>query len=304
MKRIIITTNNLNRSGYRILTEGIDMTAFSKNPVMFYDHSTYRLPIGKWEDIQVDENGVMSGLPVFDEDDEFAKQIKLKYEKGYINAASLQVRTLEFSDAVEHLVVGQKYETITKSEMLEISMVGIPGNAQAVRLSGDAEPPILKLVNSKKMDFKNIALSLGLAETATEAEINTAIGGMKAAQVDAVVKMGLDKGLITEASKATWVAMAQANLENVKALVDTHVATVVQAAPTTPTKSLMETLRVAATAIPAATVETDRQSWTFDDWQKKDTAGLIKMRNDDPKQYEVLAQGYYQGITGHPYSDK
>jgi hypothetical protein len=149
MKRIILTTNDLNRKGYRILTEGIDTTAFAKNPVMFYDHNTYRLPIGKWEDLTV-ENGVMTAIPVFDEKDEEAMKVKQKFEDGYLNCASVQVRPLAMSEAPEHLLEGQRYKTVTLSELLECSIAGIPGNQNAVKLAnGQDTPDELNFVTKK-----------------------------------------------------------------------------------------------------------------------------------------------------------
>lgn len=37
-KRIILSDSSLNRYGYRVLTEGINLEAFKKNPVMLYMH--------------------------------------------------------------------------------------------------------------------------------------------------------------------------------------------------------------------------------------------------------------------------
>lgn len=307
MKRIVITTNNLNRNGYRILTAGIIMTAFLKNPVMFYDHNTYRLPIGRWDDIQIDKNGVMTGVPVFDEKDEDALKIKQKYEDGYLNAASLHVRPMEYSET--DVVQGQQFETITKCEMLEISIVGIPGNAEAVRLSGvDTPPIIIQPILSKKMDLKTIALSLGLSETATEAEINAAIATLKNAQVDSVIQLGIDKGFITDANKETYRKLAANDLESVRGLVNGYVATVVSPVSTpapaaTQAVSLLETMRLAAQGGGQPPAD-GHEAWTFDDWQKKDAGGLLAMRTAKPDQYKTLAQAYHKDKTGMLYTDK
>lgn len=306
MSRIIITTNSLNRSGYRILTEGIDMTAYMKNPVMFYDHNTYRLPIGKWEDLKV-ENGVMTGIPVFDEKDEEAMKIKQKFEDGYLNAASLHVKPLAYSEAPEHLVEGQRYETITKSEMLEISIVGIPGNSEAVRLSADAKQPLLlKKVSTEMEHLKKIALGLGLAETASETEVLAAIENIKQNQVNTLIAQGVEKGLITDANKPSWVALAANNYDAAKLVIDAHIPNPLSNSPQegedSKGKSLMQTMRLAADKN-TVVVSGDRSAWTFQKWEQEDVAGLIELRKSNPSAYEKLAQAYYQNVTGAKYEN-
>ncbi|QXU42082.1 hypothetical protein [Pedobacter sp. D749] len=37
-KRIILTSENVNRYGFRVLTDGIDLTQYGKNPLMLWMH--------------------------------------------------------------------------------------------------------------------------------------------------------------------------------------------------------------------------------------------------------------------------
>ncbi len=37
-KRIILTGENINRYGFRVLTDGIDLTQYDKNPLMLWMH--------------------------------------------------------------------------------------------------------------------------------------------------------------------------------------------------------------------------------------------------------------------------
>lgn len=82
MKRIVLSTSGVNRYGYRVLTSGIQLDRFLKNPVMFFGHSTRQFPIGRWTDVKI-EGDVLSGIPVFDEVTEESKICKLLYEKGH-----------------------------------------------------------------------------------------------------------------------------------------------------------------------------------------------------------------------------
>lgn len=140
-KRIILSDSSLNRYGYRVLTEGIDYTAFEKNPILLYMHfrdegspywGTYKA-IGHWKDIRVEE-GKLSAEPVFDKVDELSQTIAAKFEAGTFNAASVGIRILATSGEKEYLVPGQTRETVTKCELMEASIVDIPANANAVRL--------------------------------------------------------------------------------------------------------------------------------------------------------------------------
>jgi len=140
-KRIILSDSSLNRYDYRVLTEGIQLDAFKKNPVMLYMHlrdegspywGNYKA-IGHWEDIQVDGDE-LSAIPVFDKVDDLSKEVAAKYEAGTFSAASIGIRILATSANKEHLVPGQTRETVTECELMEASIVDIPANANAVRL--------------------------------------------------------------------------------------------------------------------------------------------------------------------------
>ena len=51
-----------------------------------------------------------------------------------MNAVSIHVIPLEESELPEHLEKGKRYSTITKSELLEVSLVTVPGQKNAVKL--------------------------------------------------------------------------------------------------------------------------------------------------------------------------
>lgn len=140
-KRIILSDSSLNRYGYRVLTEGIDLSSFEKNPILLYMHfrdegspmwGNYKA-IGHWKDIRV-EDGVLSAEPVFDEVDDLSKTVAAKFNAGTFNAASIGIRVLATSGEKEYLVPGQTRETVIKCDLLEASIVDVPANANAVRL--------------------------------------------------------------------------------------------------------------------------------------------------------------------------
>lgn len=138
------------------------------------------------------EDGRVTGEPYFDEVREESKQAKAQWEKGTLRMASANVDVLEYSDAPELVKPGQYRATVTKSKLTEVSMVDIGGNDNALPLilnvqgkelklaAGEESESLPLLINNtqkpdEQMDFKAIALKLGLPETATENEILSSI---------------------------------------------------------------------------------------------------------------------------------
>jgi len=142
-KRFILTDDSINSYGFRVLTSGINLDRFRKNPILLWMHlrdegspewCDYK-PIGHWEDIVYDEKaGTLSAVPYFDLTDDLSKQICAKVEEGTINATSIGFRIIETSEDKQYLLPGQTRATVTKSEIMECSLVDIPANANAVRL--------------------------------------------------------------------------------------------------------------------------------------------------------------------------
>ena len=130
-KEVIISTSGLNCYGSRVLTSGIDLTQYQKNPVLLWMHRrSYNgkdMPIGRMENLRIDGDRLI-GTPVFDENDEFAKQIASKWENGFLRMASAGIEIVETSDAPEHLLQGQTRATITRCKLEEVSIVDIGGN--------------------------------------------------------------------------------------------------------------------------------------------------------------------------------
>ena len=303
-KSIRVNTNSLNRYGFRVISEGIDLKYFLLNPIMFYNHHrTWRgeksemLPIGKWENLRV-ENGVLLADPVFDEDDDFALKIKKKFDKGMLNAASVNVYPIETSEDEKDLVKGQSRPTVTKSELREISIVDIPGNREAVVLSDEAGNTIelsdkgntiLPLIKrDMEKIFKAIAIKLGLSESATEGEILNAIAGIQSDNVslktknDAYVKAEedmlkekavklVDKAIADKKIKKTdreiYLEMAESGYDKAVVLFDGM--------------SALPNLK----DVPGA----EKPELTFVELSKKNNGkDLLKLREEDPEAYKQL----------------
>lgn len=174
-KEVIISTSGLNCYGSRVLTSGIDLTQYQKNPVLLWMHRrSYNgkdMPIGRMENLRIDGDRLI-GTPVFDENDEFAKQIASKWENGFLRMASAGIEIVETSDAPEHLLQGQTRATITRCKLEEVSIVDIGGNDEALQLYG-TDGKLMTLVSGEDCDHLPLLLDKKHAEgTAPEASFN------------------------------------------------------------------------------------------------------------------------------------
>lgn len=174
-KEVIISTSGLNCYGSRVLTSGIDLTQYQKNPVLLWMHRrSYNgkdMPIGRMENLRIDGDRLI-GTPVFDENDEFAKQIASKWENGFLRMASAGIEIVETSDAPEHLLQGQTRATITRCKLEEVSIVDIGGNDEALQLYG-TDGKLMTLASGENCDHLPLLFNKEHAEgTAPEASFN------------------------------------------------------------------------------------------------------------------------------------
>jgi HK97 family phage prohead protease len=204
-KEAIITSNRLNSYGTRVLTEGLNMEQYSKNPVLLYMHNRDKMPIGIIENLRVDGD-IVYGTPKFDGDTEEEKIIAQKWERGTLRMLSAGIDILEFSEDPEQLTEGQTRPTITKSKLVEVSVVDIGANDDALQtrlyqggkpltLAKEEESELLPLLKAKtentteqqkpkKKNMEKILQSLGLAATASEEDAVQAIEKMKQKETD------------------------------------------------------------------------------------------------------------------------
>ncbi|WP_082305011.1 hypothetical protein [Persicobacter sp. CCB-QB2] len=171
-KRFVLHDQSKNSYGLILQTSGGDLTQFKKNPVMLHEHNGWMMPIGHWDDIQV-EGEKITAVPVFDLKDEFAKVIAQKVEDGHIRMASMGVLPLEVDGDV-----------VTKWEVREASIVTFGSNKNALRLM-DANGELLTLSavknlkpsgksNNQKnsMEFKEtIATAINLSASSEPAQV-------------------------------------------------------------------------------------------------------------------------------------
>lgn len=155
-----------NTYGFSILTAGIDLKRFLKNPVMLSDHynSNWNV-IGSWFDVKKDK-GLLHGMPDFDTEDQDTALIAGKVERGYIKGCSMGILFDQ-----ENLKIIDDKVILTKCELVEVSIVPVPSNANSVRLMHS---------DGKVMDEKEIQeLSLSVIPSIKNPELNLNQDNMK-----------------------------------------------------------------------------------------------------------------------------
>lgn len=115
------------RHGEVVQVEGWDLKNFKKNPVLLWAHDHTQLPVGAAKKTWIEGAGKKAKLmfePIFHEVTAQARAIKRLVELGVIKSFSVGFRPID-----------QDGDTFTKQELLEISVVNVPANADAMMLA-------------------------------------------------------------------------------------------------------------------------------------------------------------------------
>lgn len=194
-RRVRITNDRLNSYGSRVLTSGLDVSQYERNPVLLYMHERGNV-IGYVKDIKKTDSEVTGEL-VFDEASELSRRCKKQWEFGSLKMVSAGLDILELSDDPLLQLEGQTSQTVTKSKLYEVSLVDIGANDDAIVLKKDGVQitlgkesacPLPLLAKTKEpqnqktkatMEMKEFAKQLGLPETASAEEISAKLETMR-----------------------------------------------------------------------------------------------------------------------------
>lgn len=234
-KSFILSDETVNTYGFRVLMDGADIEQFKRNPVMFYNHDDWSMPIGRWDNVRI-EDGKLLADPVFDTEDENARKIAGKVERGFLRMASIGFRVVETSDDPKNILPGQKLATVTRWQLREASIVGIGANHNALRLYDQNdrlldENEILKLFdktgktgfgvsipenyNFTKMK-KEIYQLLDVPENGTEDQLHDAVKTL----VDKMKEVSDENKRLKDEAEARALADAEARKNEAVRLVD------------------------------------------------------------------------------------
>jgi hypothetical protein len=324
-QELLVSDESYNTYNTRVLTAGGDLSRFLKNPIMLFNHTRAAgkkddiLPIGTWQ-LRVDGDKIFA-TPQFDMEDSFAASIAGKFERKIIRSASIGLRILDMqADAPDEF--GNARYTITKWQLLEISLVDVPSNGNAVMLY-DADDNLVELgaaielyieSSSNKiastMKFQNIPTLLGLAAEASEQAVTDKINTLLQAQAEAATLRAevqrlkdeaetrrsaeysalLDQAVaakkIKPAQREQFLSLMKADYDNAKAILEAM----------TPQMNLSDVPAGAKTDAPPSGPQ-KYEGKTFSELHRTDGAKLAWLKQND---YETFSQ-LYESEYGKPY---
>jgi HK97 family phage prohead protease len=141
--RVLASTNAVDRQGDVVDQGGWDLKNFLLNPVILWAHKYDELPVGKATKVQITSQGLELDFEFAPaEANAKAEEVRNCFEQGFLNAVSVGFIPKERSG-----------NTITKAELLEVSIVPVPANQEALRLA-----------MSKGFDLKEIVADIEKGE--------------------------------------------------------------------------------------------------------------------------------------------
>ncbi|WP_286803362.1 MULTISPECIES: HK97 family phage prohead protease [Sphingobacterium] len=319
--KFIVNTNDVNAYGYRVLTEGIDYVQYMKNAVVYFGHDRFLKDergsevIGRCLSLSKEGDKLIAEIE-FDIQDDFAKKIAEKVERGYIRMASIYADIISTSTEPSDLLPGQSYETVTKCKLIEISIVDIGGNDGALKLSRNGSTvqlSKLEIQNPKTMSFKTIAIALGLIPDADESAILAEITKVKLSKTTAetqletlkkevetgqmqdatvLVEKAIQLNLIPEALKDAQLSAFKSDFNGQKVTLSRLIAEKEGENGVSSKVKLVKDFVSNGKNIPVAG-SGEYQKGDFVKLSKENPNELIRLRNEEPEVFKAMYKAEY-----------
>jgi len=125
---VLASTEDTDRDLEVIKQDGIDLTHFKNNPVILFAHKYSEPPIGKAVGVKITDAGLQIDIKFASKKaNPMGPQVKQLMKEGILKAVSIGFIPKERDENDPRL--------ITKSEMLELSVVPVPANPHALALA-------------------------------------------------------------------------------------------------------------------------------------------------------------------------
>jgi hypothetical protein len=260
--KFLINDEGVNDRGYSVLTSGIDLSRFEKNPVCLAFHASSLLPVGKW---RLEKEGKMLyGYLTFDESDELGAQLKSKYENGFMSGVSVGI------------AIGQMtaLNVVTSSELYEISLVVLPSNKASV---------LIKLSSKLGNNMKLVAQVLGVEEDEAVAvvrinELHSRIAAYEKAERERLVADLITNGMVAESLRDTLSSVSLEKLREVHKKI--------------PAKKVVAPAQTLGSQLKNEGLVEE----TFDQLSKSDPDKLYQIKQQDPAKYNRLVSDYGKSV--------
>lgn len=307
-KKVRISNDSVNSYGFRVLTSGMDVEQFRRNPVLLYMHQRGQV-IGYVKNLEV-KDGEVTGELEFDCATELSKRCKAQFEFGSLRMVSAGLDVEATDDSPELALPGQTQATVTRCRLDEVSVVDIGANDDAIVLTRDGRrvslgaggdnplPPLRKTTDTDQkpnnqpktdMELKDIVLRLGLPETATEAEVGARIEALAKAErenenlvrqgVENMVDTAIGDGRLDKEARETYVGLGlEIGLERLGKALGSIARP--KEMPRTTLASMVHT-------------ETEPRKSRYERLSQVPEQELVRLRKDEPEEYKRLYEEEY-----------
>lgn len=303
-KRVRITNSNVNSYGTRVLTSGLDISQYERNPVLLYMHERGDV-IGYMKDLRL-EGDELTGEPVFDEASELSRRCKKQWEFGSLRMVSIGIEIIEISESPEYVLPSQPRGTIIKSKLDEVSLVDIGANDDAIvlkkagrRVCAENINEVLNLMSNnqpkektmseqtEKVEIKDTTLTqLQKEKEELEAQVETLKKEneeLKLAGICQTVDKAIAEKRLDAAKREKFVELGKkVGVEELEGIFATM-----------PPKAKLSTVLNGGRETRSQEPETPEGWKTLHDVP---AAKMMELRNERPEEYDRLYKATYAGI--------
>lgn len=176
----VVSSDSVDRDGDIVYQAGIDWSHFQKNPVILWAHNSRELPIAKGGNVRREGDRTLMDMTFAPaEANPKAPQVLELIKGGFLNTVSIGFIPTEYS-WVEDKSTGRYGLDIKKSEAIEVSVVPVPSNRDALasaRAKGlSAEPvedEIRTILKGYELDATGKVVAKAPADTGPSMETST-----------------------------------------------------------------------------------------------------------------------------------
>lgn len=280
-KEFIASTEGLNDYGFRVLTKGIRLGRFQKNPICLAGH--YGL-VGKWLEVRKEgDKLILKGIQF--SRNELGQKVKNDVADGILTAVSIGIRILAASDDPALMIAGQRYPTVIDCELYEVSIVDMPSNPDALEVRLYAENEKGEMVQLAANQVSNFfkPLDLETMELGQEVKLQIANAVQEATKEIQTQLQSAQEALRSEKqARESLETDVQSYKEQIEKL---------EAGATT-VQSVLETLQSKQGKSDALLEKLNAHpNRSYVDWWTQDSAFLSALKEAHPEEWKRLKEG-------------
>lgn len=139
VERVIISSDAIDSYETKFDVYGVNLDRFATNPILLFNHNDYSsLPIGKVGNIRQEDNLLLADIKLENvtNGEVSGKNIYSLLKAGFLNGFSIRFEPLE---AHKEIIEDKEITVFDKWRLLEVSVVNLPANPQAVVTRSQAQ---------------------------------------------------------------------------------------------------------------------------------------------------------------------